>query len=45
MDLQNRLDVALEEDEYQRLLERKPLQIPTGNRLVVVLPPQEEGDE
>lgn len=44
MNLTKRLDVALDPEEYERIQNGNPLQIPTDNALIVLYPPEGETD-
>jgi hypothetical protein len=45
MNVTKRLDVELEQDEYELLADAKPIRIPTSSRVIVVYPPQDTNQE
>lgn len=42
MNVTNRLDVQLDQDEYDLLADGQPIRIPTSSRVIVVYPPQDD---
>jgi len=41
MNVTKRLDVELEQDEYELLADGQPIRIPTSSSVIVVYPPQD----